>query len=145
MDTTFPYWSKPIADLLKKINSTENGLSHEEALRRIKETKTPPPRSPFVTDLLLLIGQFKSPLILILIFAVILASALGDYTNSFIILGIILLSGLLGFWQERNASRALQKLRAMVQVIATVLRAGTIKDISASEVVPFCWKPMTSM
>ena len=62
--------------------------------------------------------------------------SLGEYTNSFIILGIILLSGLLGFWQERNASRALQQLRAMVQVNATVMRGGNVKDISASEVVP---------
>lgn len=132
----FPYWSIQVPDLLRRTKSTENGLSDEEALQRIKETKTPPPQSPFVTDLLLLAGQFKSPLVLILIFAVILASALGEYTNSIIILSIILLSGLLGFWQERNASRALQKLRAMVQVNASVLRSGKIKDIPASEVVP---------
>ena len=136
MNNTFPYWSAQVIDLLEKTKSTENGLSNEVALQRIKETKTPPPQSPFVTDMLLLIGQFKSPLVLILIFAVVLASALGEYTNSFIILGIILLSGLLGFWQERNASRALQELRAMVQVNATVMRSGTVKDISAAEVVP---------
>ena len=136
MDNRFPYWSLPVPELLKKIDSTENGLTDEEALQRIRETKTPPPRSPLVTDLFLLLGQFKSPLVLILIFAVILASALGEYTNSFIILGIILLSGLLGFWQERNASRALQQLRAMVQVNATVMRGGNVKDVSASEVVP---------
>lgn len=136
MDNKFPYWSAELSELLKKTNSTENGLSNEEAGKRLKETKTPPPRSPFVSDLLLLFGQFKSPLVLILIFAVILASALGEYTNSFIILGIILLSGLLGFWQERNASRALQKLRAMVQVNTSVLRSGKVKDITASEVVP---------
>lgn len=136
MDSKFPYWSAQLPELLKRSNSTLRGLSDEEAIKRIKETKTPPPRSPFVTDLFLLFSQFKSPLVLILIFAVILASALGEYTNSFIILGIILLSGLLGFWQERNASRALQKLRAMVQVNATVMRSGRMKDISASDVVP---------
>lgn len=136
MNNTFPYWSAPISDLLKKTNSTENGLTNEEALQRLRETKTPPPRSPFVTDLFLLISQFKSPLVLILIFAVIMAAVLGEYTNSFIILGIVMLSGLLGFWQERNASRALQELRAMVQVNATVIRSGTMKDISASEIVP---------
>lgn len=135
MDNKFPYWSAQLSELLEKTNSTEKGLSNEEAEKRFRETKTPPPRSPFVTDLLLLFGQFKSPLVLILIFAVILASLLGEYTNSFIILGIILLSGLLGFWQERNANRALQKLRAMVQVNATVFREG-VKDIPASEVVP---------
>jgi Mg2+-importing ATPase len=72
---------------------------------------------------------------LILIFAVILSSVLGEYTNSYIILGIILLSGFLGFIQERNASRAIQKLQAMVQVTCTVMRSGAIRDVPASEIV----------
>jgi len=129
------YWSWQVDDLLGKMKSTENGISDEEALKRLRETKTPPPRSILINDLILLFRQFKSPLLLILLFAVILALALGEYTNSFIILGIILLSGLLGFWQERTASRALQTLRLMVQVNATVLRSGRTKDIEASEVV----------
>jgi len=132
----FSYWSEQIDELFKKTKSTVNGLTREEALQRYRETKTPPPQSPLVSDLLLLLRQFKSPLLLILVFAVILATALGEYTNSFIILGIILLSGLLGFWQERTASHALQKLRLMVQVNATVLRSGRVQDVAASEVVP---------
>lgn len=136
MNNEFPFWSFRVNDLLEHTRSTTNGLTREEAFQRLKETKTPPPQSLFVTDLLLFVRQFKSPLVLILIFAVILAATLGEYTNSFIILGIIVLSGSLGFWQERNASHALQKLRAMVQVNATVIRSGSVKDISASEVVP---------
>jgi len=136
MDNAFPYWSLTISELHLKTNSSEKGLSSEDAYQRIGETKTPPPQSIFVTDLLLLVGQFKSPLVLILIFAVILAAMLGEYTNSLIILDIILLSGLLGFWQERNASRALQKLRAMVQVNASVIRNGIVIDVSATDVVP---------
>jgi len=136
MNNKFPYWNLSANDLLDRIKTTEHGLTVEEAFQRLKETKTPPPQSPFVTDLLLFIGQFKSPLVLILIVAVILAAVLGEFTNSFIILGIILLSGVLGFWQERNANHALQKLRALVQVNASVIRSGKVVDISASEVVP---------
>ena len=49
--------------------------------------------------------------------------------------GIILLSGLLGFWQERNADRSVQKLRAMVQIKVTVKRSGKLKNISIEEIV----------
>lgn len=73
---------------------------------------------------------------LILIVAVILNMALGDFTNTWIILAIVFLSGILGFWQERRADRALQRLRALVQVRATVIREGLEHEIAAQEVVP---------
>src|SRR5690606_35930531 len=79
--------------------------------------------------------QFSSPLMLILILAVVLASIMGEYTNTFIILAIIMLSGLLGFWQERKANRALQKLQSIVQVKTRVKRDGRMNNIPAHEVV----------
>jgi P-type Mg2+ transporter len=130
------YWSVPVQELMQEQQSSLSGISDEEALRRKKAYVTPPPRSQFVKDFLLLLSQFKSPLVLILIFAVALSAALGEHTNTFIILGIIVISGALGFWQERNASQALQKLQAMVQVKATVLRDNVKKDIPTSDVMP---------
>jgi magnesium-transporting ATPase (P-type) len=53
-----------------------------------------------------------------------------------IILGIVLVSGLLSFWQERGANDAVEKLLAIVQVKATVLRDGKSVDIPVEEVVP---------
>jgi len=92
-------------------------------------------------SLTLLLTQFKSPLILILIFA----GALSLYfdvssgalpTNSIIIVTIILVSSLLGFWQERGAANAVEKLLAIVQAKATVFRDGTQKEIAVEEIVP---------
>ena len=92
-------------------------------------------------SLTLLLTQFKSPLILILIFA----GALSLYfdvssgalpTNSIIIVTIILVSSLLGFWQERGAANAVEKLLAIVQTKATVFRDGTQKEIAVEEIVP---------
>ena len=61
--------------------------------------------------------------------AAILSSFLGDVIDTIIILVIVLISGLLGFWQERGARDAVTKLLALVQVKATVLRDGQSQDI----------------
>jgi P-type Mg2+ transporter len=83
-----------------------------------------------------LLNQFKSPIILILIFAAVLSIFLQDRLDAIIILTIVFISGLLGFWQEQGASNAVEKLLALVQVKATVLREGQSQEISNEEVVP---------
>ena len=72
----------------------------------------------------LLLAQFKSPIILILLFAAVLSLFLGEATDALIILAIVLASGLLGFWQEWGAADAMKKLLALVQTKASVLRDG---------------------
>ena len=56
--------------------------------------------------------------------------------NALIILAIILISSLLGFWQERGAANAVEKLLAIVQTKATVLRDGNQKEIPVERIVP---------
>ena len=86
--------------------------------------------------LTLLLAQFKSPIILILIFAAGLSLFLRNPIDATIILVIVLVSGLLGFWQERGAVNAVEKLYAIVQIRATVVRDGDSKEIPIEEVVP---------
>ncbi|GCC50372.1 magnesium-translocating P-type ATPase [Chryseotalea sanaruensis] len=135
MNKSFPYWSISLSELIKDLDTTILGISDEKASDRNNKSMITPMQSILVSDIRLLLTQFKSPLVLLLIFAVILSAILGEYTNTFIILGIIFLSALLGFWQERKANHALRKLRDMVQVKATVLRNNIEKDIPASQVV----------
>jgi len=117
-------------------------LTGEEAEKRLTKYGSnllaPKKRSDTLT---LLLTQFKSPLIIILIFAAGLSlyldvskSALP--TNAIIIVTIILISSLLGFWQERGAANAVKKLLAIVQTKATVLRDGNQKDIPVEIIVP---------
>ena len=68
--------------------------------------------------------QFKSPIILILIFATGLSLFLHNLVDASIILTIVIISGLLGFWQEHGASNAVEKLLAIVQIKAAVFRDG---------------------
>ncbi len=80
--------------------------------------------------------QFKSPLMLLLIGAVFLSAFLGDTSDVLIILFILLSSGLLGFIQERNAGRVVERLKALIGIKATVLRDGIPCDVEAERVVP---------
>jgi len=66
----------------------------------------------------------QEPIILILLFAVGLSFFLKDVTNAFIILAIVLASGLLGFWQEYGAADAVEKLLAIIQTKAAVCGMG---------------------
>ena len=86
--------------------------------------------------LTLLLAQFKSPIILILIFAAGLSLFLHNPIDATIILVIVLVSGFLGFWQERGAANAVEKLYAIVQIKTTVVRDGDSKEVPIEEVVP---------
>ena len=83
-----------------------------------------------------LLRQFKSPVILLLLFAAALSAVLRDMGDAAIIAAIVVVSGLLGFWQEHHASRALERLLAMVKVCATVVRDGQTVEIPVEKVVP---------
>jgi len=104
------FWSIAAADLLKTLEAAKEGLTGNEAKKRLAlygaNRLKPQKRSNILT---LLVSQFKSPIILILIFATGLSFFLHDPVDAFIILSIVLISGLLGFWQERGASNAVEK------------------------------------
>ena len=88
------------------------------------------------TALGLFLNQFKSPIILILIFAALVSLALKDWADAVIVLIIVLGSAVLSFVQEYNASNAANKLQAQVSVKATVLRDGQAQSILAEGIVP---------
>lgn len=131
------FWSRPSEEVLSALESTGRGLSPEEAEKRLKEygpnSLRPEKQS---TTLKLFISQFKSPIIILLIFAAALSSFLGDRASTLIILVIIAISGFLGFWQEKGASNAVKKLLAIVRIKAAVLRNGHEAEIAVELVVP---------
>jgi len=131
------FWSIPVEDMLQKLETVKEGLSNNEAQKRLSlygsNLLKPQKRSDVLT---LLVSQFKSPIILILLFATVLSFFLHDPIDALIILIIVLVSGLLGFWQEHSASNAVKKLLTIVQIKAEVLRDGKSKEISVEEIVP---------
>ncbi len=131
------FWSVPADELLQQLQTASQGLMSDEARVRLTRFGSnllkPKKRSDALT---LLVAQFKSPIILILLFAAGLSFFLGGPADAPIILTIVFISGLLGFWQERSAANAVEKLLAIVQIKATVLRDGSSKEIPVEGIVP---------
>jgi Mg2+-importing ATPase len=132
-----PFWSAPSLELLQQLQTSPQGLMDDEVQQRLlrygSNLLKPKKKSDALT---LLFAQFKSPIILILIFAAGLSFFLRNPIDAVIILVIVLVSGFLGFWQERGAVNAVEKLYAIVQIKTTVVRNGDLKEVPIEEVVP---------
>ena len=91
-----------------------------------------PPRSPWRV----LAAQFKGVMNLILMGAALLAAGVGSVKDASVILSVVVINALVGFYQEYRAERSLEALKSMLPVNATVRRDGSSQKISAEAVVP---------
>jgi Mg2+-importing ATPase len=131
------FWSSEPAELFRELQATPEGLSSAAAAQRLEEYGVNRLQGRGrASTLALFLSQFRSPIILLLLLAAILAFFLGEPTEGTIILIIIGASGLLGFWQERGATRVVERLLALVQVTTTVLRDGAAVEVPLDQVVP---------
>ena len=132
-----PFWNLSSSEVIEKLQTSPVGLSEAEAKHRL-ETWGPNLLKPGKRSdtLYILISQFKSPITLILLFAAGLSFFLRDSTDAIIILFIVMVSSFLGFWQERGATNAVEKLLAIVKTKVSVIREGSRKEIPVEEVVP---------
>jgi P-type Ca2+ transporter type 2C len=113
------------------------GLSSAQARERLAQTgpnRLPetPPRSPARV----LLAQFKSLLILILLGAAALAALVGSVKDAVVILAVVIINALVGFYQEYRAERSLAALKSMLPLSARVRRDGVAQLVSADAVVP---------
>ncbi|MDT3671320.1 MAG: magnesium-translocating P-type ATPase [Aromatoleum sp.] len=131
------YWSAPVEALMVRLESAPGGLAAIEAAQRLRRVgaNTVEDRDQ-QTALRLMLRQFESPLVLILIFGAGISLWVRDWIDAVIILTIILGSAALGFVQEFRASVAVTALRRRLALIVEALRDGRITTIPASEVVP---------
>ena len=132
-----PFWHLPPDHWIAELACSPMGLSTQNAERRLRASgavrKT---TSRLHKDLSLLLRQFRSPLMLLLIGAVLLSAFLGEKADVFFILFVLVSTSLLGFFQERNAGRVVEKLQSMIAIKCTVLRDEKMVDIPAAQVVP---------
>ena len=129
-------WSVDAPALKAALHSSDAGLAPREATRRQRA----PGHQALAADALpawprLLLRQFASPLVLILLFAAAVSLLLRDWTEAAIIGAIVGGSALLGFVQEWRASVAVAQLRQRVALTARVLRGGTERRVVAAQVV----------
>jgi len=136
-DVENSFWNLSIEEAYKKVNAGSNGLDDSEVSIRLKKYGPNTLKSNANTSMFILfISQFKSPITILLIIAAILSAGLGDISDALIILSIIILSSLLGFWQEKGAANAVKELLKMVRLKCRVIRGGTSNEIAVEEVVP---------
>ncbi|WP_287154486.1 magnesium-translocating P-type ATPase [Candidatus Solincola tengchongensis] len=131
------FWGLSPEEALSRLESSPQGLRSEEALRRLKLYGPNLPskeRRRGIPSLLL--NQFRSPIILILVFAASVSFFLHDPSDGIIILSIVLISGLLGFWQEKGAADAAAGLLSLVKTKARVLRDGKPVEADVEALVP---------
>lgn len=123
--------------LMEQLGATPSGLTTTEAQSRLRLYGPNRLQRAKRTDALtLLLAQFKSPLILILLGAAILSFFLNEPVDALIIIAIVLLSGVLGFWQEKRAANAVKALLDIVRTEVQVIRDGAEKNVPTDEVVP---------
>jgi Ca2+-transporting ATPase len=118
-------------------SNAQAGLSRDEAserLRRFGPNALPEPRRRSLASIFL--GQFRSPLIYLLLAAAGLALALGHTNDAAVIAAVVLLNASIGFFHEGRAERSLEALRKLAAHRARVLRDGREEIVDASELVP---------
>jgi H+-transporting ATPase len=126
----------PMAELQTKLDSSPEGLTQDEARKRliqygpneIEEKKT----NPFLKFL----SYFWGPIPWMIEAAVILSAVARHWPDFGIILVLLLANGVVGFWEEREAGSAIEALKAKLAVKARVKRDGKWVTPAACELVP---------
>src|SRR3989344_618988 len=132
-----PFWSMSVEETLQILEVTKEGLFDEEAEKRLKifganEIQDGERFSKFR----LLLKQFKSPLILILIVAGVVTVFLKDWLDMGVIFAAVIVNTTLGFYQENKAENILELLKTYVRTRTRVKRDGQETIFDASKLVP---------
>ncbi len=124
-------------EVLSQLKSSERGLSSVEAEERLKVYGANKIREvERIHPFWIFLGQFKSPIIWILLAAMLISLLVQEFIDFYVIGAIVVLNSILGFVQEYRAERAIEALKKLISLKATVLRDGQEKEIDAELVVP---------
>jgi Mg2+-importing ATPase len=130
------WWGLPATEVGGAVASGPQGLAGPEAERRLALY------GPNAFDdasrgsaFALLASQFRSPLVLILLFASVVSLVAAEWVDAAVVLGIVLGSTALGFTQEYIAGNVIEKLRSTIAVTCTVLRDGAHRELPVADIV----------
>ncbi|QGG95420.1 cation-translocating P-type ATPase [Actinomarinicola tropica] len=132
-----PWHALEADDVVGRLGTDGHGLSHDEAAARLErhgpnqlEEVAPP------SALLVLLGQFRSPLIFILLLAFVVTVLLDELLDAAVIAAVLLLNAVIGFTQERKAEGAVRALMQLVVPHARVVRDGRDHEVDSRDLVP---------
>ena len=131
------YWGSEPGELMAQLGSTPEGLPSSEARRRLQEYGANVLRDRRRLSRLAVLGrQFRSPLLLMLVFAAGAAILTGAWLDAGTVLVIVLVTVGFGYSREYSAQTAAARLRARLHARTTVLRDGRAESLPVEEIVP---------
>lgn len=137
LNQEYPYHSIEAEEALGKLGSDENGLDNDEARKRLDQVGSNKlPEKGKTNPFLLFLKQFKDFLVLILAIAAVIAYFADHMVDVYVIIGVIILNALIGFFQEYKAEKAIRSLKKLIKHKAVVVRDGEEKVIPSVRLVP---------
>ena len=130
-------WKLSHEELLQELNSSMNGLTAEEAKKRLEQygyNKLQEGKRKGVLQVFA--EQFADLLVIILIIAAIISALTGGLEGTIVILAVLILNAILGTVQHFKAQKSLDSLKAMAAPNARVIRDGQKMEVPAAELVP---------
>jgi Ca2+-transporting ATPase len=134
---TMHWHQKSIDEVFKNLGTSVQGLSAEEARKRLLEYgPNELTEKAKKTPVMMFLDQFKDFMILVLIAAAVISGFIGEISDTVAIIVIVVLNAIIGFIQEYRAEKAMAALKKMLAHSAVVIRDGALATIPASELVP---------
>ena len=127
---------RTLKEVFHELNTSLNGLSEKEAKKRLEFYGFNELEEVEENRLKILLRQFSSPLIIVLIIAGAIALILREYKDTIVIYATILINGILGFSQEVKAISSIKALKSLVKGKIKVIRNGKEKEVDISFLVP---------
>lgn len=128
--------AKTAEQVMEELAVSRAGLSQAEAGKRLSEYGKNALTEEKVSKLQVFLRQFKSVLVYVLIAAAALTAALGEWQDLAMIIGIIIINGMIGFWQELRAEASISALKKLTESRMSVVRGGQVSSIPSSDLVP---------
>jgi magnesium-transporting ATPase (P-type) len=116
--------SLKVEEILEILDTSYDGLSQDKITKRQMEFGKNLLKEHKVSTLSILLEQFKSPLVLILLLAAAISFLLGSFGDALLIFLIVCINTVLGFWQELKALTSIEALNKMTESKITLMRAG---------------------
>ena len=130
------WYSKEIEDVYKILKIDDKGLTSEEANKRLeKYGRNELPKQKKDSVFKIFLSEFKDPIVLLLIIAIIASFAVGEVIDAIAIIFIVLVDVLMGTYQENKANNIADALSKLVTVKSKVLRNGEITPVDSEELV----------
>src|SRR6266516_6312655 len=129
--------SSTVAEILAKLRADPKaGLSPTQVQERLKTYGPNALAEEKKSALSALLAYFWGPIPWMIEAAALMAFIVGDWGDFTIITSLLLFNALLGFWEEHEASNALEAFKSSLALKARVLRSGEWHEVDARTLVP---------